>query len=106
MNEKYLFFTTGGGSSDPRNFSKDEAALFPASTFKGIRPSSGTSLDLFFEGNFGAVVVTLSISNGVHTKGMMAVANAIVSSSQSVIVIADVDGGRFINKNIYAVSIN
>ena len=31
--DKFLLFTTGGGSADPLNWTNDEAALYPVSQF-------------------------------------------------------------------------
>jgi len=101
--EKYLLFTTGGGTSDPLNWSKDEAALYPVSKFNGVRPNGPRGLTLYFE---GGSTVKLGIKNGFHTKIMTAIGTAIGTSSSSVIAIADVDGGRFINSNIYSVTIS
>ena len=103
MKEKFLLFTTGGGSSDPLNWSKDEAALYPVSKFNGIRPGSGNTLVLYFE---GGSTVTLKIKNGLHIRIMLAIANAIYSSEASVISIADIDSGRLINQDICGVTIS
>ena len=46
--DKFLLFTTGGGSSDPLNWTNDEAALYPVSQFKGMRPASSRTIDMFF----------------------------------------------------------
>ena len=48
ISEKYLLFTTGGGSADPLNWDSSEAAIYSSKDFKGMKPSSGRSLDLFF----------------------------------------------------------
>ena len=47
--EKFLLFTTGGGSADPLNWSNDEASLYSTSELKGMKPASSRSIDLFFE---------------------------------------------------------
>ena len=55
--DKFLLFTTGGGSADPLNWTNDEAALYPVSQFKGMRPASSRTIDMFFETSFGKEVV-------------------------------------------------
>ena len=103
--EKFLLFTSGGGSADPLNWDSSEAVVYSIKDFKGMKPADARSVDLFFETQNGKEVVTLGIKNGTHSKIMQAISNAIVSSNQSVIAIADVDGNRFINSNIYNVVI-
>ena len=100
--EKYLYFTNGGGSTDPLNWSRGEMALYPVSMFKGVRPHSGSAIDLFFE---GGSKVRLTIKNGFHAKITLAIANAIANSASGVIAIADVDSNLFIDRNILAVEI-
>ena len=64
--EKFLLFTTGGGSADPLNWSSDEAALYSTSELKGMKPASSRSIDLFFETTYGKEIVTLGIKNSTH----------------------------------------
>lgn len=104
--EKFLLFTTGGGTADPLNWDSSEAAVYSIKDFKGMKPGDSRSIDLFFETQSGKEVVTLGIKNGTHSKIMQAISNAIVNSSQGVIAIADVDNNRFINTNIHSVTIN
>ena len=101
--EKYLLFTTGGGTSDPLNWDRNEAALYPVSKFNGIRPSGPRGLTLYFE---GGSTVELKIKNGLHIKIMAAIGTAISKGISSVIAIADVDSNRFINSNICGVTIS
>ena len=61
--EKFLLFTTGGGSADPLNWSNDEAALYALTEFKGMKPASSRTIDLFFETSFGKEVITLGIKS-------------------------------------------
>ena len=104
-NEKYLLFSTGGGTTDPLNLDRHEMAVYCAKDFKGMKPASGRSLDLFFVTEKGQEIVTLKIKNGLHSKVMQAISNAIVMGNQSIIPIADVDNNIFINTNIYDVII-
>ena len=103
--EKYLLFTNGGGSTDPLNWSRDEAALYPVSTFLGIRPSSYSTLDLFFSGSGGPDKVVLKIKNGTHVKVMAVIANAISTSKNGVITIIDMDSDRRLDPAIYGVTL-
>lgn len=104
--EKFLLFTTGGGTADPLNWDSSEAVVHSIKDFKGMKPGNSRSIDLFFETQSGKEVVTLGIKNGTHSKIMQAISNAIVNSSQGIIAIADVDSNRFINTNIHSVTIN
>tara|TARA_R110002012_G_scaffold216097_1_gene387194 strand:+ start:159 stop:494 length:336 start_codon:yes stop_codon:yes gene_type:complete len=103
--ERYLLFTSKKGSYkttdnvyDPLVWSNTDAVLWPVSTFKGIRPGSVNTLDLWFEGGNR---VTLNVKNGSHVKIMSIIGNTISSSSQSVITVADVLGQVYIHKDIY-----
>ena len=104
MESKFLLFTTGGGSSDPLNWDSSEAALYNVKDFEGIKPASARTMDMFFNTTHGREVVTLKIKNGSHSRILESISNAI-NGSQSVIAVADVDGGRFINPNVYGVAI-
>ena len=104
--EKYLLFSSGGGSADPLNFDKTEMGLWPASSFLGLRASSARTIDLFFkahqEGDFFTHdKVVLSIKNGTHIAVAKAITNTIFNSSNGVISIADMDNGRYIDNNIF-----
>ena len=100
--DKFLLFTTGGGSADPLNWSNDEAALYPVSQFKGMRPASSRTIDMFFETSFGKEVVTLGIKNMTHTAVMKSITQAI-NSTQSVVTVADVDNSIFCSPHIQTV---
>jgi len=102
--EKFLLFTTGGGSADPLNWSSDEAALYSTSELKGMKPASSRSIDLFFETTYGKEVVTLGIKNSTHSAVMRSISIAL-NSKQPVITIADVDSSQFCNENIISVTI-
>ena len=102
MNNKFLLFTSGGGSNDPMNWDKDEAVLYSASSFKGGRPTSSETLELYFEE--GGTVI-LKIKNNHHVEILSAIGNAIYTSNSGVIPICDVDNNRFINNHIYACTI-
>jgi len=102
--EKFLLFTTGGGSADPLNWSNDEAALYALSEFKGMKPASSRSVDMFFETSFGKEVVTLGIKNMTHIKVMKSVTQAL-NSEQAVVSVADVDNSVFCSPFIQTVQI-
>ena len=102
--EKFVLFTTGGGSADPLNWSNEEAALYPVSQFKGMRPASGRTIDMFFETSFGKEVVTLGIKNMTHTLVMKSITQAI-EASKVVATIADVDNAVYCSPYIQTVTI-
>ena len=101
--EKFLLFTTGGGTSDPLNWDSSEAALYNAKDLESIK--SASDLDLTFNTSNGVEIVTLKIKNGLHNKIISSIATAIGSGTSSVIAVADVDGGRYINSSICGVTI-
>ena len=103
--ERYLLFTTGGGSSDPLNWDSSEASLYSVKELSSIKPASARTLDLFFDTGKGREVVTLKIGNGTHVRVIQAISSAVVNSNQSIITIADVDSDRYVNNNIYGVTI-
>ena len=102
--EKFVLFTTGCGSADPLNWSNDEAALYPVSQFKGMRPASSRTIDMFFETSFGKEVVTLGIKNMTHVQVMKSITQA-VNSSQAVVTVADVDNAIYCSPFIQTVLI-
>ena len=102
--EKFLLFTTGGGSADPLNWSNDEAALYALSEFKGMKPASSRSVDMFFETSFGKEVVTLGIKNMTHIKVMKSVTQAL-NADLAVVSVADVDNSVFCSPFIQTVQI-
>ena len=102
--EKFLLFTTGGGSADPLNWSNDEASLYSTSELKGMKPASSRSIDLFFETTYGKEVVTLGIKNSTHAACMRSIVTAL-NSNQAVIAIADVDNHVFCSPYINSVTI-
>lgn len=103
--EKFLLFTTGGGTADPLNWDSSEAAVYSMSSFKGMKPQDSRSLDLFFETDRSREIVTLKIKNGTHTSIMESISNAINIGSQSVVTVANFDTNKFINSNIISVTI-
>jgi len=104
--KKWLFFSSGGGSSDPLNWDSSEAALYSSDDLKTIKPSGSRTLDLIFETfDNNKEIVTLKIKNRSHARVISAIANAIEKSNQSIISIADLDGNTFINKDVYGVTI-
>ena len=108
-NEKFLLFSTGGASADPRNTDRHEMAIYSIKDFRGMKPHRDDNkthgVDLFFTTDKGREIVTLKTRTGLQAKVMQSISNAIVSSNQSVIPIADIDNGVFINPNIYGVVI-
>ena len=103
--EKFLLFTTGGGTSDPLNWDSSEAALYSVKDLESIKPSSARELDLTFNTSTGIEIVTLKIKNGLHSRVISAIGTVIGTPGNSVIAVADVDGGRYINSNICGVTI-
>tara|TARA_B100001250_G_scaffold147274_1_gene126087 strand:+ start:3346 stop:4197 length:852 start_codon:yes stop_codon:yes gene_type:complete len=102
--EKFVLFTTGGGSSDPLNWGSDEAALYSISEFKGMKPASSRTVDLFFHTSHGKEIVTLGVKNMTHVKVMKSITQAL-SSNQAVITVADVDNAIYCDPNIQSVII-
>ena len=102
---KFLLFTTGGGSADIMNYSSDEAALYSVSDLKGVKPISKSEIEMLFQTLNGNEIVTLTVIGGSQYQVMRSITAAIASNSQSVIRVADVDSDHFINKNITGVSI-
>ena len=107
--EKFLLFSTGGASADPRNTDRHEMAIYSIKDFRGMKPHRDDNkthgVDLFFTTDKGREIVTLKTRTGLQAKVMQSISTAIVSSNQSVIPIADIDNGVFINPNIYGVVI-
>ena len=102
---KFLLFTTGGGSADIMNYSSDEAALYSVSDLKGVKPTSKSEVEMLFQTLSGNEIITLTVIGGSQYQVMRSITAAIGSSSESVIRVADVDNDYFINKNIIGVSI-
>ena len=102
--EKFLLFTTGGGSADPLNWTNDEAALYPVAQFKGMKPASSRTIDMFFETSFGKEVVTLGIKNMTHASVIKSIIQAI-NSTQAVVTVADVDNSIYASPHIQTVKI-
>ena len=103
--EKFLLFTTGGGTSDPLNWDSSEAVLYNAKDLESVKPASARDIDLTFNTSNGKEVVTLKIKNGLHNKIISSIATAIGSGTSSIVAVADVDGGRYINSSICGVTI-
>lgn len=102
---KFLLFTTGGGSNDIINYSSDEAALYNASDLKGIKPVNKSQIEMLFQTLNGNEIVTLKIKGGYQYQVMKSISSAIFSSTEMVVRIADVDHDYFIDRNIVGVSI-
>ena len=103
--DKFLLFTTGGGSSDPMNYDSSEAALYSVSDLKGIKPINKSNIEMLFTTFNGNEVVTLTIIGGTQTKVIRAISEAITSGVDQLVRIADIDNDYYINKNITGVSI-
>ena len=101
---KFLLFTTGGGSASIMNLDNSEVALYNSVDLRTIKPADKSSLDLFFETNQGAEVVTLKIKAASHGVVMRSIAEAI-NSEGNIIKVADVDANMFIDSNISGCSI-
>ena len=104
--KRWLLFTNGGGSTDPLNWDRSEAALYSSDDLKNIKPSAGNKIELTFKVKEDVYdIVTLKIENRSHTKVISAIANAIEKSNQAVIPIADVDNSTFISPHVYGVEL-
>ena len=101
--QQFLLFTTGGGSSDPLNWSRDEAALYPVSMFQGIRPDGPNTVVLYFGNDSGVSTVELKIINNTHVAVMTSIATAISNATKKIVIIRIV----YINglRSIFFVSI-
>ena len=99
--EKFLLFANGGGGSDPLNWSQDEAILLSSSNLISIRPTDLRTLQL----TFTSAVVNLTIKNGSHVSVMQSIATSL-SSSQSLVTVANKDDQVFIHEGIVDVEIN
>ena len=101
---KFLLFTTEGGSASIMNLDSSEAALYNSVDLRTIKPADKSSLDLFFETNQGTEVVTLKIKAASHGVVMRSIAEAI-NSGGNIIKVADVDTNTFIDGHISGCSI-
>jgi len=101
---KFLLFTTGGGSASIMNLDSSEVALYNSVDLRTIKPADKSSLDLFFETNQGTEVVTLKIKAASHGVVMRSIAEAI-NSEGNIIKVADVDTNTFIDGHISGCSI-
>tara|TARA_R100000234_G_scaffold26234_1_gene15161 strand:- start:368 stop:1222 length:855 start_codon:yes stop_codon:yes gene_type:complete len=102
--DKFLLFTTGGGSADPANFDSSEAALFNAKHLVGIKPGSKSTIEMFFQTETKEETVILTILGGSHLKVIKAISAAIASSNSPLVKIADVDTDTFASRLISGVS--
>jgi len=96
--EKFLLFTDGGGGSDPLNWSQNEAILLSSKDLISIKPHDLRSLEL----TFTSTTVMLTIKNGTHAAVMKSIATA-MSGTQTVITIANLETGVFVNEAIESV---
>ena len=106
--EKFLLFSTGAGNDDLQNLQGNEVALYKATDLVTARPSSIRTIDLLFRSESGSHdTVTLGIKGGQHYKVLRSISQAIATqnNNNTIISIADMDGYRFIDPNIWSVSI-
>ena len=96
--EKFLLFTDGGGGSDPLNWSQDEAILLSSKDLISIKPHDLRSIEL----TFTSTTVMLTIKNGMHAAVMKSIATA-MSGTQTVVTIANLETGVFVNEAIEGV---
>lgn len=105
MNQKYLYFSTGAGIN-----SIGEAVLYPVDNFRGMRPNSATTLDLFFDpitatdGNYHDYV-RLTIKEDTHSSVIRSIQDGLKDYVGNILRIADMDGMSKINQNITSVAI-
>tara|TARA_Y100001973_G_C5202814_1_gene339127 strand:- start:2464 stop:3063 length:600 start_codon:yes stop_codon:yes gene_type:complete len=99
--ETFLLFASGGGGSDPLNWSQDEAILLSSTDLISIRPTSSRTLEM----TFNEATVILTVKNGSHVAVMKAIAVGI-NSQQKAVTIADFDANMLIHRDIRAVEIN
>jgi len=103
--EKLLLFTTGGATADALNVNSGEIAMYNIKDFRGAKAKDSRTIAVFFETSNGREIVELGIRGGTHGGVLRAISSAVVKSTQSIVTIADVDRGVFVDNNIYSVSI-
>ena len=106
--EKFLLFSTGGDYVDTENLNYSEFAIYKSSNLVYMQPGSASTVELIFKvDGGGSDVVTLGILGGQHNKVLRSISQAIATANNAnmVISIADLDGYRFIDPNIWSVSI-
>ena len=81
---KFLLFTTGGGSADIMNLDSSEVDLYSSVDLRTIKPADKSSLDLFFKTNEGTEIVTLKIKAGSHGVVMRSIAEAMNSDVNTI----------------------
>jgi len=102
---KFLLFTTGGGSTDLMGLSNDEIAIYNSDDLKSIKPASKSTIEMVFESRTIKDIVTLTVLSSRHGDVISSITKAITTGLDSVVKIADVDNDYFINKHINGVSI-
>ena len=106
--EKFLLFSTGAGYDDIQNLDGSEVALYRASDLVSVRPGSIRTIEMQFRAQHGSYdLITLGIKGGQHYKVIRAIGQAIATplNNNTIISIADMDGYRFIDNNIWSCSI-
>ena len=98
--ETFLLFANGGCSSDPLNWSQDEAILLSSVDLISIRPTDASTLEMIFN----EAVIQLTVRNGSHIAIMKAITVGI-NSSQKTVTVLDRDSDISIHPHIQAVSI-
>tara|TARA_Y100000004_G_scaffold45171_1_gene49605 strand:- start:2007 stop:2879 length:873 start_codon:yes stop_codon:yes gene_type:complete len=103
---KFLLFTSGTEIYKPQHLPEGISAgagLYPVSNLQSIRPRDPRHLDLFFSDGLRREIVSLKVQGGSHSRVTTAIANAIATSSNSVIPVADVDSDTFIVPQVHGV---
>tara|TARA_R100001015_G_C4583992_1_gene140121 strand:+ start:219 stop:968 length:750 start_codon:yes stop_codon:yes gene_type:complete len=97
----YLFFGLDGS---------DNTVMFIEDAFLGGFPTSDTNLRLFFEGavnanlpGTNAYIINLTIGANRHKEVLSSIYDAILTSENAMIVVADDDNSIYIDSNITAV---
>ena len=98
--ETFLLFANGGGSSDPLNWSQDEAILLSSVDLISIRPTSASTLEMVFN----EAIVELTVRNRSQIAIMKAITVGI-NSSQKTVTVLDRDSDISIHPHVQAVSI-
>jgi len=103
---KFLLFTTGGGSTDPMGYSSDEAAIYNSNDLKSIKPGSKSTVKIIFQSQTTKDTVTLTVLGGYISDVMKSITKAISTGLDPIVRIADVDSDYFVSPNISGVSIS
>ena len=103
--QKFLLFTTGGGSDDPVHMDHGEAAMYNANDLRSVKPVDPRTVELIFSTASGTELVLIGVQNATQNKVIRAIGQAISSSNSSVIAVADIDSGRLIDSTVWSCEI-